>query len=166
MVERLTGSIDDLWTVPAPAGALPGSAAGGGTSPSVGRVKVLDVATFLAGPFVATLLADYGADVVKVEPAAGDPYRAYPVSFLAVNQRKRGIALDLAKPEGADVLRALLSDADVLVENFRPGRMSRMGLPPSRCVRRMPDWCTAPSPLVGSMAPVPTRPASTRSSSR
>ncbi|WP_395108051.1 CoA transferase [Actinomadura sp. SCN-SB] len=120
----------DLWAAPATADPSPESAAEGRAVLPLAGVKVLDASTFLAAPFVASLLADFGADVVKVEPAAGDPYRVYPVSFLAVNQRKRGIALDLTKPEGADVLRALVRGTDVLVENFRPGRMARIGLPP------------------------------------
>jgi crotonobetainyl-CoA:carnitine CoA-transferase CaiB-like acyl-CoA transferase len=95
-------------------------------------LKVVDTASFLAAPFVASLLADLGADVVKVEPPAGDPYRAYPIAFLAINQLKRGIVLDLNERDGAEALLALVRGADVLVENMRPGRLERMGLAPER----------------------------------
>lgn len=100
-------------------------------------LKVVDLSRVLAGPFCAQMLADHGADVVKVEAPAGDETRhlgppfdangdaAY---FAAVNRGKRAITLDLSKPEGRAVLEALLDDADVLVENFLPGTLERWGL--------------------------------------
>ena len=89
---------------------------------------VLDVSSFLAAPLSATVLADFGADVIRVEPSAGDGYRNYPLSFLAVNQRKRGMALDLGDPAASETLHALLAQADVLVENLRPPARARLGL--------------------------------------
>lgn len=99
-------------------------------------LKVLDAATMLAGPLSATLLADFGADVIKVEkPGEGDPMRqlyphkdGVPLWFKALNRNKRGITLDLRKPEGGDLFKELVRDADVLIENFRPGTLERWGV--------------------------------------
>lgn len=100
-------------------------------------VTVLDLTQVMAGSYCSMLLADMGADVVKVEkPAGGDdtrrmgrfmPHGESP-AFMAINRNKRGIVLDLADARGAEVLRRLAEDADVLVENFRPGTMARFGL--------------------------------------
>lgn len=100
-------------------------------------VRVVDLSRVLAGPLCTQMLADHGADVVKVEPPSGDETRTLgppfdddgdAAYFTAVNRGKRGIALDLSKPEGRDALLALLDGADVLVENFIPGTMTRWGL--------------------------------------
>ena len=91
-------------------------------------IRVLDMSTFMAAPFASTLLADFGADVVKVEPAGGDPYRVYSASYTAVNQRKRAAALDLRKPDERGALLRLAADADVLVDNLRADSMTRLGL--------------------------------------
>ena len=107
-----------------------------GTSLPLEGVRVLDCTQVLAGPFCSQLLADMGADVIKVErPDGGDETRKGPpyingrsASFLAVNRNKRGLALDLRRNEGQEVLKALCAKADVLVENFRPGTMQRLGL--------------------------------------
>ena len=82
----------------------------------------------MAAPFASSLLADFGADVVKVEPAGGDPYRVYSASYTAVNQRKRAAALDLRKPDERGALLRLAADADVLVDNLRADSMTRLGL--------------------------------------
>jgi crotonobetainyl-CoA:carnitine CoA-transferase CaiB-like acyl-CoA transferase len=100
-------------------------------------LKVVDLSRVLAGPLCTQMLADHGADVVKVEPPAGDETRGLgppfdtagqAAYFGALNRGKRAMALDLSRPEGRDVLDALLKDADVLVENFLPGTMERWGL--------------------------------------
>jgi crotonobetainyl-CoA:carnitine CoA-transferase CaiB-like acyl-CoA transferase len=97
-------------------------------------LRVVELATFIAGPFTARLLADLGADVVKVEqPGTGDPFRGfaggnYSPHFIAYNVNKRSIALDPKTEAGAQVMRKLLECADVFVENFRPGVMARLGL--------------------------------------
>ncbi|HEU4370144.1 MAG TPA: CoA transferase [Methylomirabilota bacterium] len=99
-------------------------------------LRVLDQTQVMAGPFCAMLLADMGADVVKIEPPGGeatrgmDPELAPGVSapFLAVNRNKRGIVLDLKRPEGVAVLKKLAATADVLVENYRPGVARRLGV--------------------------------------
>ena len=98
-------------------------------------VRVLDVTQVMAGPFCAMLLCDMGADVIKVEPPAGDSSRRMAgargsdsASFNAVNRGKRGIVIDLKASGGADVLRRLASHADVFIENYRPGVLGRLGL--------------------------------------
>jgi crotonobetainyl-CoA:carnitine CoA-transferase CaiB-like acyl-CoA transferase len=99
-------------------------------------VRVLDLSRVLAGPFCAMLLADLGADVIKVEdPGAGDESRTWPphkdgesAAFLVINRNKRGITLDLKQPEGVEVLTRLAQRTDVLIENFRTGTMEAFGL--------------------------------------
>jgi crotonobetainyl-CoA:carnitine CoA-transferase CaiB-like acyl-CoA transferase len=100
-------------------------------------LRVVDLSRVLAGPLCTQMLADHGADVVKIEPPSGDETRGLgppfdaagqAAYFGAVNRGKRGMALDLSRPEGRAVLEALLKDADVLVENFLPGTMERWGL--------------------------------------
>ncbi|MCD0506096.1 CaiB/BaiF CoA transferase family protein [Bordetella petrii] len=98
-------------------------------------VRVLDLSAYIAGPYGCALLADQGADVVKVEPPSGDNLRKYPSTletesraFLGVNRSKRGLALDLKQAEAQSVLRDLASRADVLVHNFRPSVPARLGI--------------------------------------
>jgi crotonobetainyl-CoA:carnitine CoA-transferase CaiB-like acyl-CoA transferase len=101
-------------------------------------VKVLDLSHIAAGPFATMLLADLGADVIKVErPGQGDGARQMDVSvvgggesgyFLGLNKNKRSIALDLATAEGAATVRSLAAGADVFIENLRPGAAERLGL--------------------------------------
>jgi crotonobetainyl-CoA:carnitine CoA-transferase CaiB-like acyl-CoA transferase len=102
-------------------------------------VRVLDVSTLFAGPLAATFLGDFGADVIKVEhPRRPDAARAHGPAKDGVNlwwktlgRNKRTITIDLGQPDGAALLLALAKDADVLVENFRPGTLERWGLGPS-----------------------------------
>ena len=96
-------------------------------------VKALDLSAYIAGPYGCTLLADQGADVIKVEPPAGDNLRQYPSTlegenraFLGVNRSKQGIVLDLKQPADLAVLHDLVAEADVLVHNFRPGVPERL----------------------------------------
>lgn len=97
-------------------------------------VRVVEVANFIAGPYAGQLLADLGADVVKVEaPETGDPFRAfvggtYSPQFLGYNRNKRSIEADIRSKEGQDVVNALVKRSDVFLENFRPGVMKRFGL--------------------------------------
>lgn len=101
----------------------------------LGGVKVLDLSAYIAGPYGCTLLADFGAEVIKVEPPTGDTLRQYPSTlaaesraFLGTNRSKRGIVLDLKRPEGLRVLLRLVRQADVLVHNFRPSVPPRLGI--------------------------------------
>jgi crotonobetainyl-CoA:carnitine CoA-transferase CaiB-like acyl-CoA transferase len=101
-------------------------------------VRVLDLSRMLAGPYGSMLLADMGAEVIKVEePDGGDPMRVMgppflpegeSAYFLSINRNKKSIALDLARPAGRDVFLDLAARADVVWENFRPGVMPRLGL--------------------------------------
>ncbi len=98
-------------------------------------VRVLDLSAYIAGPYGCTLLADQGAEVLKVEPPAGDNLRHYPSTlpnesraFVGVNRSKRGVMLDLKQPSDREVLLQLVRDADVLVHNFRPGVPERLGI--------------------------------------
>jgi crotonobetainyl-CoA:carnitine CoA-transferase CaiB-like acyl-CoA transferase len=104
------------------------------TGPLTG-VKVLDLCSYLAGPYGCTLLADLGADVIKVESPQGDMLRQFPSSlpgearfFLGTNRGKRALALDLKQKEGLAILNRMVESADVLVENFRPSVPARLGV--------------------------------------
>nr|WP_274387982.1 CoA transferase [Salsipaludibacter albus] len=118
-------------------------------------VVVIDLTRALSGPYATMMLADAGADVVKVErPGTGDDTRGWGPPFLgegderessyflAVNRNKRSVQLDLKQPHGIAALRRLLADADVLVENFRPGVMARLGLGPDDLARDFPRLVT------------------------
>jgi crotonobetainyl-CoA:carnitine CoA-transferase CaiB-like acyl-CoA transferase len=99
-------------------------------------LKIVDISTVVAGPFAAGLLGDYGADVIKVEmPGAGDSLRALaphkdgaPLWWKVTNRNKRGVTLDLRQAEGRELFAKLATDADVLVENFRPGTLDGWGI--------------------------------------
>jgi crotonobetainyl-CoA:carnitine CoA-transferase CaiB-like acyl-CoA transferase len=97
-------------------------------APPLGGVRVLDLSFYIAGPLGPMMLADYGADVVKVEPPTGDPFREIAIGFLGWNRGKRSIALDLGKPDGREALLELARTADALVENYRPGVTRRLGI--------------------------------------
>jgi len=116
------------------------------TSGSLANLKVVDASRVLGGPYAGQILADHGADVIKVEPPAGDETRGWGPPFLGdgasyfqgLNRNKRGIAVDLSQEMGREVLLALLSDADVLLENFKTGTMERWGLGHAELARRFP----------------------------
>ncbi len=98
-------------------------------------VRVLDLTTMVSGPVATMMLADQGADVIKIESPAGDIMRQYGLvhrgmsaSFLSCNRSKRSLCVDLKTEEGLAILRRLAATADVLVQNFRPGAIERMGL--------------------------------------
>jgi formyl-CoA transferase len=98
-------------------------------------IKVLDIATLFAGPLAATLLADFGADVTKIEHPKGDPVRSHGASkdgvglwWKMLSRNKKAITLYLGSPEGQDIFRRMVADADVVIENFRPGTLERWGL--------------------------------------
>src|SRR5258708_24627816 len=98
-------------------------------------IRVIELANFIAGPLCGTLLADMGADVVKIEPPQGDMGRATPpirngesVSFTALNRNKRSLVLDLKRPEAQEIMRRLAAKSDVFVEANRPGALEKLGL--------------------------------------
>ncbi|WP_426362337.1 CaiB/BaiF CoA transferase family protein [Streptomyces sp. E-08] len=91
--------------------------------------RVLDLSRLLPGPYATSMLADLGADVIKVEdPAGGDPLRVAPPLFEALNRNKRSVALDLRTGGGRDAFLRLVRTADAVVESFRPGTLDRLGL--------------------------------------
>ena len=110
------------------------------TAGALHGLRVIDISTVLAGPNCARYLADFGADVIKVErPEIGDSLRGMgwrdprdgeSIWWRLVNRNKRNIALDFTNPQDLDVLWRLIDDAHVLVENFRPGVLERLGLGP------------------------------------
>src|SRR5690349_11356469 len=109
-------------------------------------IRVLDLSRLLPGPFLTMILADMGADVVKVEdPRVGDYLRAFPPAkggvagrYLAVNRGKRSLALDLKLPAGRDALLEMAKRADVVVESFRPGVMDKLGVGYATLAERNP----------------------------
>ena len=111
--------------------------------PPLAGIRVLDLTRYLAGPFCTMLLADYGADVIKVESSKGREFRPAGAKrdsyfFLSANRGKRSLVLDYKSEPGKSVLLRLLADCDVLVENFRPGVMAKLGLAPVDLVERFP----------------------------
>ena len=98
-------------------------------------IKVLDMTQAMSGPFATMLLGDLGAEIIKVEPPEGDQTRSWAPPymggissyFMSTNRNKESISIDLKKPEGKEILRRLIKTSDVLVENFRPGVMEKLG---------------------------------------
>src|SRR5262245_1829463 len=130
-------------------------------------VRVIDLTRVLAGPFCTQALADAGADVVKVEePGRGDDTRGWgppfvggeSAYFLSVNRGKRGITLDLKQEPGREILWRLLEGADVLVENFRPGALDRLGFSWPDVRRRQPRMVYASISGYGTDGPWGMRP--------
>ena len=102
---------------------------------SLKGIKVAEFCEIAAGPFCAMLLADFGADVIKVERPVGDAMRMWPPlsdgfseNFASVNRNKRSVTLDLKSEEGLQAARAIIMESDVVVENFRPGIMTKLGI--------------------------------------
>ncbi|MBA2962373.1 MULTISPECIES: CaiB/BaiF CoA transferase family protein [Ramlibacter] len=116
-------------------------------------IRVIEIGTFISAPFAATLLADFGAEVIKLElPDGGDPMRTlgeYPPGgdssywWSAMGRNKRSVALDVRTPQGRDILGRLLEKADVLVENFRPGTLDRWGITREWLREKSPDLVIA-----------------------
>jgi formyl-CoA transferase len=119
------------------------------TKPNAGALaglKVVELGQLIAGPFAAKTLADFGADVVKIEPpGAGDPLRNWrlvkngtSVWWQVQSRNKRSVALDLKQPEAQEIVRKLAAEADVLIENFRPGAMEGWNLDPQKLIEANP----------------------------
>jgi crotonobetainyl-CoA:carnitine CoA-transferase CaiB-like acyl-CoA transferase len=109
-------------------------------------LRVLDLGTVYAAPITAMLLADWGADVIKVEHPRGDPARHHGLDkdgfglwWKVISRNKRTITLNFSKPEGQDILRRLADQADVVIENFRPGVMEKWGLGPEELQKINPS---------------------------
>ena len=128
-------------------------------------IKVVDIATLFAGPLIATLMGDLGAEVIKVEHPRGDPVRDHGESkdgqglwWKMLARNKRAITLNLSHPEGARLLRELTRDADVLIENFRPGTLERWGLDPKVLHEDNPGLVIARVTGFGQVGPYSSRP--------
>src|SRR5437660_8867391 len=97
-------------------------------------IKIIETASYVTGPFAAQLLADMGAEVIKVEePTRGDPFRGwgeknYSATFCSLNRNKKSMTVDLRQDEAREVMLKLLASTDVLIENFRPGTLAKRGL--------------------------------------
>ena len=110
-------------------------------------LRVVDLTRILSGPFCSMFLADMGAEVIKIEdPRGGDPVRhqgeernGYSLYFASFNRNKRSITLDLRSEEGKEILRDLIRRADVVVNNYRPGVMDRMGFGRDALLALKPD---------------------------
>jgi len=128
-------------------------------------IRLLDTATLFAGPLAATLLGDLGADVIKVEhPRLGDPARQHGESkdgvglwWKMLSRNKRAVTLDLGKPAGRDVFLKLVADADVVIENFRPGTFERWGLSYAELAERNPRVVLARVSGFGRVGPYASR---------
>lgn len=129
-------------------------------------IRVLDVSTLFAGPLAATFLGDFGAEVIKVEhPTRPDAARGHGPAKDGVNlwwktlgRNKRTVTIDLGEPDGAELLLALATEADVLIENFRPGTLERWGLGPDRLHEANPRLVVARVTAFGQTGPYSSRP--------
>src|SRR2546430_12665148 len=91
-------------------------------------LRVLDLSVWRPGPYATQLLAEIGADVIKVEPPGGDPMRTFPELFASLSANKRSVVLDLKSPEGRSHAVGLAASADVVIEGWRPGVAARLGV--------------------------------------
>ena len=130
-------------------------------------VRVLDLSRYIFGPFCTQMLADMGADVIKIEPReTGDPARQAgsvrvhgdSASFLARNRNKRSLSVDLRQPDGQEIIRRLTTCSDVLIHNFRPGVMARLGLDAVRLRPLNPSLIYCSLSGYGQDGPLATRP--------
>lgn len=139
--------------------------AAGRGSPLAG-VRILDLSRILAGPYATMMLADLGAEVIKIEPPGGDDTRTWgppfgggeAAYFLAVNRGKKSVVLNLKTEEGSRALARLIASSDVLVENFRPGTLARLGFAPEEVQGRHPRliWCSVSA--YGQYGPLSSKP--------
>ncbi|MEY3286816.1 MAG: hypothetical protein RL500_1546 [Pseudomonadota bacterium] len=136
------------------------------TPAALAGLKVLELGQLIAGPFAAKTLADFGAEVIKIEPpGTGDPLRKWrllkngtSVWWQVQSSNKRSLALDLRTPEGQDVVRKLALEADVLVENFRPGAMEGWNLGPDELLAANPKLIVLRISGYGQTGPYRNRP--------
>src|SRR5205807_2356060 len=109
-------------------------------------ITLLDLSHALAGPFASTMLGDYGAEVIKIEPLEGEIARAWgppfyggeTAYFVNLNRNKKSVAVDLKRPEGRDLFLRLADGADVVLENLRVGSVARLGIDYATVHRRQP----------------------------
>ncbi|HQZ18785.1 MAG TPA: CoA transferase, partial [Vicinamibacteria bacterium] len=128
-------------------------------------IKVLDLATLFAGPLAATLLGDFGADVIKIEHPKGDPVRSHGhvknginLWWKMIGRNKRAITLNLSRTEAQAILLDLAAQADVLIENFRPGTLEGWNIGPAELHARNPGLVIARVTGFGQEGPYRRRP--------
>ena len=128
-------------------------------------LRVLDASTLFAGPLAATILGDFGADVIKIEHPRGDPVRDHghskdgiPLWWKMLSRNKKTITLNLSKAEGQELMERLVESADVLIENFRPGTLERWNLGPDRLHEINPSLVIARITGFGQFGPYSGRP--------
>ena len=121
--------------------------------PILRGLKVVEIGQYVAAPLAATIFADLGAEVVKVERPGGDPLRADPARFAAWNRGKRTVELDLHSPSGCRAALDLIDEADLLVENLRPGALERLGLAPEMLQKERSRLVTCSISAWGSTGP-------------
>ena len=148
----------------------------GNMSGALDGICVVDFSHVMAGPYASHLLRLLGAEVIKIEaPGIGDAMRNYgpdrrydgmAPAFIAVNAGKKSLVLNLKHPPAREAARRLIARADVVLENFRPGVMARLGLDYEACARCSRAWSTARCPVMGSTARGATGPPSTTSCRR
>ena len=150
--QALLGGLDGRG--PGPVGHQKmGDEAADATRPPFAGVTVLEIAYFLAGPLGATLVAELGARVIKVEPLAGDPYRRVGLEAVHIVAGKESIAVDLKSPRGREILHRLIGRADALVHNFRPGVAERLGMDYATARDLRPDLVYLYAGSYGSVGP-------------
>jgi len=128
-------------------------------------IKVIDAATLFAGPLAATILGDFGAEVIKVEHPKGDPSRSHGYAkdgiglwWKMLGRNKRAVTLSMSTPEGAEIFKKLARDADVVIESFRPGTLERWGLSYEELSRENPGLVLARVTGFGQFGPYSNRP--------
>ncbi|WP_322990893.1 CoA transferase [Hoeflea sp.] len=133
---------------------------------SLNGIRVVDLTRIISGPFCTQLLADLGADVIKIETIGGDPLRnqgakvnGFSWYFAAYNRNKRSVALDLYSDEGKTILKQIIRGADVLVENYRPGVLDKMGLSKPELEQLNPNLIVCNISGFGASGPYAQRPA-------
>lgn len=132
--------------------------------PTLAGIRVVEQGTFITGPCAGMMLADLGADVIKVESPEGDPYRAYQGGqysphFQAYNRNKRSVALDMKQTADCELFRGLIHEADVYIQNFRPGTAERLGAGVERLLHINPRLVYCSISGFGASGPYAERPS-------
>jgi crotonobetainyl-CoA:carnitine CoA-transferase CaiB-like acyl-CoA transferase len=148
-----------LWEPPAaaspsPSESLPDRAGADGEGPLSG-VRVIDLGTVLAGPLAGMLLATLGAEVIKVEPPSGDAFR---MTGWHYNRGQRSVAVDLLDPVGSECFRSLVATTDVVIDNYRPGVLERLGIDYDSLCKVQPDVVSVSISAFGHVGPLTNRP--------
>ena len=143
----------------------PSPAAGDAPTPILKGIKVIELATVIAAPSCAAVLADFGAEVTKIEAPGGDMWRAFGPNFGNENRGKKSVVIDIKDPEQLAVLKGMLADSDVFVTNVRGAPLQRVGLDYATISKEMPKLVYAQLSAWGQSGPMSVRSARLRSSS-